>query len=53
MIGDTPLDIACARADGLGVIAVATGPHPAGDLRAADHVAADAFELRALLESAS
>ena len=27
VIGDTPRDIACARADGVRVIAVATGPH--------------------------
>jgi phosphoglycolate phosphatase-like HAD superfamily hydrolase len=53
VIGDTPLDIACARADGLHAIAIATGPHPASDLTAADHVVHNAFELRVLLESAS
>ncbi|MGA2469187.1 MAG: haloacid dehalogenase-like hydrolase [Solirubrobacteraceae bacterium] len=53
VIGDTPLDIACARADGLRVIAIATGPHQAGDLTAADHVVADAFELHALLSTTS
>jgi phosphoglycolate phosphatase-like HAD superfamily hydrolase len=39
VIGDTPRDIACARADGVRCIAVATGPHPAEDLGAADAVA--------------
>ncbi|EHN11604.1 Haloacid dehalogenase-like hydrolase [Patulibacter medicamentivorans] len=47
VIGDTPRDIACARHDGVAVIAVATGPHAADDLRAADAVAGDAAELRA------
>jgi phosphoglycolate phosphatase len=51
VIGDTPLDIACARADGLGVIAIATGPHPAVDLASADHVVGDGFELLDLLRS--
>lgn len=51
VIGDTPLDIACARADGLRVIAIATGPHPADELVSADQVVADAYELRALLKS--
>jgi phosphoglycolate phosphatase-like HAD superfamily hydrolase len=49
IIGDTPLDIACARADGLGVIAVATGPYAADALSAADAVADDAYALRDLL----
>jgi phosphoglycolate phosphatase-like HAD superfamily hydrolase len=49
VIGDTPLDIACARADGLRVIAIATGPYAAADLSSADHVVHDAYELRALL----
>ena len=31
VIGDTPLDIACARADGLRVLAVATGPYAAAE----------------------
>jgi phosphoglycolate phosphatase-like HAD superfamily hydrolase len=38
IIGDTPEDIACARADGAFVIAVATGPFEAPDLAAADAV---------------
>ena len=48
--GDTPRDIACARADGLRVLAVATGPYPVSALGAADGVAADGFALRELLE---
>jgi len=50
VIGDTPLDIACARADGLRVIAVATGIYAAPELAGADAVAADGFELAGLLE---
>ena len=49
VIGDTPRDIACARADGVRCLAVATGPFPAEDLRGADAVAADAGELAGLL----
>ena len=45
VIGDTPNDIACARADGLRVIAVTTGPFDAEALAEADHVAGDATEL--------
>jgi phosphoglycolate phosphatase len=51
VIGDTPRDIACARADGVRCIAVATGPHDASDLETADVVAADAGELRGALAS--
>jgi phosphoglycolate phosphatase len=51
VIGDTPNDIACARADGLACLGVATGPYPAADLRGADAVAADAFELAELLSA--
>jgi phosphoglycolate phosphatase-like HAD superfamily hydrolase len=50
VIGDTPLDIACARADGVRALAVATGPYRADELRAADEVAADASGLRAVLD---
>ena len=39
VIGDTPRDIACARADGLRVIAVATGPFAVEALADADAVA--------------
>jgi phosphoglycolate phosphatase len=49
VIGDTPADIACARADGVRCLAVASGPFPPEDLRAADAVAADAGELAGLL----
>jgi len=49
VVGDTPLDIACARADGLRVLAVATGPHEASELTAADAVAANGWELWSLL----
>jgi phosphoglycolate phosphatase len=51
VIGDTPADVACARADGIRCLAVATGPFGADDLRAAgaDAVAADAAGLRALI----
>jgi phosphoglycolate phosphatase len=52
VIGDTPQDILCARADSLRCIAVATGPYRADELSDADAVAADAFELRALLARA-
>ena len=38
MIGDTPRDIACARADGVRVVAVATGPYSAEALADADAV---------------
>ncbi len=38
VIGDTPRDIACARADGVAVIAVTTGPFAAADLAEADAV---------------
>ena len=50
VIGDTPNDIACARADGVRAVAVATGPYAAGDLRAADAVIAGLGELPALLD---
>jgi phosphoglycolate phosphatase len=50
VIGDTPRDIACARADVLRVIAVTTGPYEASELREADAVAEDAVQLAAALE---
>jgi phosphoglycolate phosphatase len=49
VIGDTPRDIACARADGAGCIAVTTGPYGVEDLAGADAVAVDAPALRSLL----
>jgi phosphoglycolate phosphatase-like HAD superfamily hydrolase len=45
VIGDTPRDIACARADGVHVIAVATGPFGADALAGADAVVGSAREL--------
>jgi phosphoglycolate phosphatase-like HAD superfamily hydrolase len=50
LIGDTPRDIACARADGIRVAAIATGPFRAADLTDADAVARDARELGMLLD---
>ena len=49
VIGDTPRDIACARADGLRVVAVTTGPFDAAALEAADFVASGADDVAALL----
>ncbi len=53
VIGDTPRDIACARADGLRVIAVATGPYAADELTGADAVATDARAIGELLDRLS
>jgi phosphoglycolate phosphatase len=50
VIGDTPRDIACARADGVRVAAIATGPYEPEELRQADAVARDAHELGGVLE---
>jgi len=51
VIGDTPFDIACARAAGARVIAVATGGHDVGELRACgpDAVFEDLHDLDAVL----
>lgn len=49
VIGDTPNDIACARADGVRCVAVATGPYAADALSGADAVVASAAELPAVL----
>lgn len=38
VVGDTPRDIACARADGVRIIAVPTGPYAADELSDADLV---------------
>jgi phosphoglycolate phosphatase len=51
VIGDTPRDIACARADGVRCAAVATGPHPEAELTDADLVARNARVLREKLGS--
>ena len=50
VIGDTPRDIACARADGLRVAAVATGPYPLEALADADAVADGARALQPILD---
>jgi len=49
LVGDTPRDIACARADGVRCIAVTTGPFRADQLREADAVASSPAELARLL----
>ncbi|MBV9801655.1 MAG: haloacid dehalogenase-like hydrolase [Solirubrobacterales bacterium] len=51
VIGDTPLDIACARADGVRCMAVASGAFGVDALLGADAVAPDAVELRLALRS--
>jgi phosphoglycolate phosphatase len=45
IIGDTPRDIACARADEVRCIAVATGPYSAAQLEGADVVLESAHDL--------
>ena len=50
MIGDTPRDIACARADGLRVVAVATGPFGVEELADADAVIDSAASVVPVLE---
>jgi phosphoglycolate phosphatase len=50
VIGDTPRDIACARADDVRVVAVTTGQYGPDELAGADAVALDAAELLARLE---
>jgi phosphoglycolate phosphatase len=50
VIGDTPRDIACARADGVRVVAVATGPFAIEALADADAVVDDARALMPVLE---
>jgi phosphoglycolate phosphatase-like HAD superfamily hydrolase len=49
VIGDTPRDIACARADGVRAVAVATGPYGREELTGADAIARDAEQLRELI----
>ena len=51
VIGDTPRDIACARADDVRCIGVSTGGYGPAELSAADAVVPDAWELRTHLES--
>ena len=50
VVGDTPRDIACARADGLRVAAVATGPFAIEALADADAVVDDARALLPVLD---
>lgn len=52
VIGDTPRDIICARADGVRCLAVTSGPFSAGQLRDADGVAEHTGQLRELLADA-
>ena len=49
VIGDTPRDIACARADGVRCVAVTSGQYGPDELAEADAVATDASELCACL----
>jgi phosphoglycolate phosphatase-like HAD superfamily hydrolase len=49
VIGDTPLDIACARADGAHCVAISTGPFRADDLAGADVVVDMLREIPAAL----
>jgi phosphoglycolate phosphatase len=51
VIGDTPRDIACARADRVRVLAVATGPYRADELAGADAVVRDAIELGPVIDA--
>jgi phosphoglycolate phosphatase len=51
VIGDTPRDIACARADDLKVIAIATGPFGAAELQEADVVITRPNELPGAIAS--
>lgn len=51
VIGDTPRDIACARADGVAVVAITTGRYDADALAAADAVVGAASEIPAALRT--
>lgn len=51
VIGDTPRDIACARADGLRCVAVTTGPYDRTELLGADAVADTPAELAAAIDA--
>jgi phosphoglycolate phosphatase len=52
IVGDTPLDVACARHEGVRTLAVATGRHKADELRAcgADVVVEDLRDADGLIE---
>jgi phosphoglycolate phosphatase-like HAD superfamily hydrolase len=45
VIGDTPLDVQCAHADGVRCVGVTTGPYDAGDLAGADAIVSSASEI--------
>ena len=49
VIGDTPRDIACAHADGVRCVAVASGPYQTEALSGSDRVVGSAPELREAL----
>jgi phosphoglycolate phosphatase-like HAD superfamily hydrolase len=49
VIGDTPRDIACAQADGVRCLAVASGPYGTSELVGADEVVSDAAGVREAL----
>jgi len=49
VVGDTPRDIACARADQVRCVAVASGPFRVAQLDGADAVVRNAYELPAVL----
>lgn len=51
IVGDTPRDIACAHADGLRVVAIASGPYDADVLTDADAVLEDAHSLAVVLRA--
>jgi phosphoglycolate phosphatase-like HAD superfamily hydrolase len=53
VIGDTPRDIACARADDLRCIAVTTGPHDREDLAGADVIVDSPTELLDAIDALS
>lgn len=50
IVGDTPRDIACARAGEVHVVAVTTGPFSAGELTGADAVVHALEDLEAAME---
>jgi phosphoglycolate phosphatase-like HAD superfamily hydrolase len=51
VIGDTPRDVACAHADGVRCVAVASGPYRADELGDADVVVPDARSLLGAIDS--
>ncbi len=51
VIGDTPHDITCARADGVRVVGIATGPYAADALAGADVVVDEVEELGPVLDA--